>query len=97
MEMIDFVTAALAGVLYLAGNYGLALLLIALAILSGAGAVVMALINPDWYREKRAQAGLETDIFNARKGIGSLLFTKAILIAALLWAARYVAEKGGYL
>jgi hypothetical protein len=56
--MIDLGTAAVAGVFYLTGNYGLALLLIALAILSGAGAVVMALINPDWYRERRAQAGL---------------------------------------
>lgn len=95
--MIDLATAALAGVFYLTGNYGLTLLLIALAILSGAGAVVMALINPDWYFQKRARAGLEIDFFNPRKGIGSLVVTKIVIIAALLWIARYVAEMGGYL
>ena len=57
----------------------------------------MALINPDWYSHRRMKAGLEVDYFNSRKGVGSLIVTKAIIIAALLWIARYVAEKGGYL
>lgn len=89
--------AVIGGVLYLAGLYGLALILIVLAIISGAGAVLMALVNPDWYRDKRSQAGLETDFFNARKGIGSLIFTKAVTIAVLIWIARHFAEKAGYL
>jgi hypothetical protein len=95
--MLDLGTAVLAVVFYLTGNYGWALPVIALSIVSGVGVVVMALINPDWYSHRRAQAGLEIDYFNSRKGIGSLIVTKAIIVALLLWAARYIAEKGGYL
>lgn len=95
--MIDLGIAALGGVLYLSGQYGLALALIVLSIISGAGAVLMALANPDWYRDKRSQAGLETDFFNARKGIGGLILTKAITIAILIWVARHIAEKAGYI
>lgn len=95
--MIDLSIAAVGGILYLAGQYGLALALIILSIISGAGAVLMALVNPNWYREKRSQAGLEVDLFDARKGIGALIATKIITLAALLWVAKYIAEKGGYL
>ncbi len=95
--MIDLGIAALGGILYLSGQYGLALPLIVLSIISGAGAVLMALINPDWYSNRRSQAGLETDIFNPRKGIGGLILTKAITIAILIWVARHIAEKAGYL
>ncbi len=94
--MIDLGIATFGGIMYLSGQYSLALLLVLLAIISGAGAVLMALANPDWYRDKRSQAGLETDFFNARKGIGGLILTKAITIAILIWVARHIAEKAGY-
>jgi hypothetical protein len=95
--MIDLGIAALGGILYLSGQYGLALALIVLSIISGAGAVLMALANPDWYSNKRRQAGLETDFVNPRKGIGGLILTKAITIAILIWVARHIAAKAGYL
>lgn len=95
--MIDLGIAAVGGIMYLSGQYGLALALIVLSIISGAGAVLMALANPDWYSNKRSQAGLEIDFFNARRGIGSLILTKAITIAILIWVARHIAEKAGYL
>ena len=41
--MIDLGIAVVGGILYLAGLYGLALSLIILSIISGAGAVLMAL------------------------------------------------------
>jgi hypothetical protein len=63
--MIDAGIAVVGGVFYLTGQYTLALLLIVLAIISGAGAA-------------------------------SLLITKVIVIALLIWIARHVAEKGGY-
>lgn len=34
---------------------------------------------------------------NPRKGIASLLVTKVIVIALLIWIARHIAEKAGYL
>jgi len=95
--MIDLGIAAAGGVMYLNGQYGLALTLIVLSIISGAGAVIMALVNPDWYSNKRSQAGLETDFLNPGKGIGGLILTKAITIAILIWVARHIAEKAGYL
>jgi hypothetical protein len=95
--MIDLGIVVIIGIMYLAGLYGLALALIVLSIISGAGAVLMALANPDWYSNKRSQAGLETDVFNPRKGVGSLILTKAITIAILVWVARHIAEKAGYL
>lgn len=96
-RMIDLGIAVVGGIFYFSGQYGLALLLIGLAIVSGAGAVLMAVANPDWYREKRSRAGLETDFTNPRKGIGSLLVTKVITIALLVWIARHIAQKAGYL
>jgi hypothetical protein len=95
--MIDVGLAVFGGILYLNGQYGLALALIVLAIISGAGAVVMALVNPSWYANKRSQAGFETDYFNQRKGIGGLIVTKAIIIAILIWVAKFIAVKAGYL
>ena len=52
--MIDLAIAAAGGIMYLSGQYRLALILIALSIISGAGAVVMAIANPDWYSHKRS-------------------------------------------
>jgi len=95
--MIDVGIAAVGGILYLSGQYGLALALIVLSIISGAGAVLMALANPDWYSNKRSQAGLETDFLNPQKGIGGLILTKAITIAILIWVAWHIAEKAGFL
>jgi hypothetical protein len=95
--MIDMGIAVLGGFFYLTGQYGLALLLIVLAIISGAGAALMAIVNPDWYFKRRLQAGLDVDIFNERKGIVSLLVTKVIVIALLTWVAWYIAEKAGYI
>jgi hypothetical protein len=40
--------------------------LILLAIISGAGAALIAVANPEGYRDKRRQAGLETDFLNPR-------------------------------
>jgi hypothetical protein len=82
---------------YFSGQYERALLLIVLSIISGAGAAVIAVANPDWYFAKRIQAGLDVDLFRPYKGIASLVITKVIIIAALLWAAWHIAGKAGYL
>ncbi len=95
--MIDVGIAIVGGIFYLTGQYGLALLLIVLAIISGAGAAVMAIANPDWYFKKRLQAGLDVDLFNPHKGIASLLVTKVIVIGFLVWIAYHIASKVGYL
>jgi spore maturation protein SpmB len=95
--MINISIAVLGGILYAAGWYGAALLLILLAIFSGAGAVVMAISNPDWYFAKRASAGLDVNIFNPRQGIVSLLITKIILVSLLALAAWHIAGKAGYI
>jgi hypothetical protein len=95
--MIDLGIAAVGGFFYLTGQYTAALLLIVLAIISGAGAALLAIVNPDWYFEKRTHAGLDVDIFNPRKGIASLLVTKLVIIAGLSWGAWHIAEKAGYL
>lgn len=94
--MVDVGLAVVGGILYLTGLYGLALVLIALAIVSGAGAAIKSVLNPGWYNEKRAQAELGVDFFSNRH-IVSLVVTKVIVIALLLWAAKHVAEKGGYI
>jgi hypothetical protein len=65
--------------------------------LSGAGAALMAVGNPDWYFEKRMAARLEVDFINPNKHLVSLLLTKAIIIAGLSWAGWDVAQKAGYL
>lgn len=95
--MIDIGIAVLGGIFYFTGQYGLALILIVLAIISGAGAALMSIANPDWYVQKKINAGLEVDMFNPRKGIASLVVTKVIVIAALLAAAWHIANKAGYL
>lgn len=96
-RMIDVGTATIGGIFYLTGQYGLALLLIVLAIISGAGVAVLAIVNPNWYFKKRLKAGLDVDFFNPHKGIASLLVTKVIIIGFLVWAAHHVASKAGYL
>jgi hypothetical protein len=95
--MLDLGVVVFAGFFYLIGSYGLSLLVIGLAIVSGAGAVVMAIADPHSYQSKRAQAGLEIDFINPYKGIGAMLVTKAIIIGVLLFAAHHVAKQGGYL
>jgi hypothetical protein len=95
--MIDVGIAVVGAIFYFTGQYGLALILILLAIISGVGAAGMSIANPDWYRQKRMQAGLDVDVFNSGKGIGSLIVTKAIVIAILIWAAWHIASKSGYI
>jgi hypothetical protein len=95
--MIDIGIAVTGGVFYLTGRYNMALLLLVLAIISGAGATIMSVVNPDWYFQRRIQAGLEVDLFNPGKAIRSLLVTKAIVIGLEVWAAYYVAQTAGYL
>jgi hypothetical protein len=95
--MLDLGTVLLAGLFYLMGWYGLSLIVIALSIVSGAGAVVRAIADPHSYQNKRAHAGLDIDFVNPYRGIGGLLITKALVIGVLLFAAYYVAERGGYL
>ena len=96
-QMIDVGIAVVGAIFYFTGQYGLALILILLAIISGVGAVLRSIANPDWYRQKRMQAGLDVDVFNSGKGIGSLIVTKAIVIAILIWAAWHIATKAGYI
>lgn len=95
--MITMGIAVLAGIMYATGNYSSAFWLIVLAIISGAGAAVKAIANPDWYANQRIKAGLEIDLFNPRKGVVSLIVTKAILISLLLVVAWWLAGKAGYL
>jgi hypothetical protein len=85
------------GILLLLGGYGLAFALIVFSIVNGFGAVVRAIVNPSWYAKKRAEAGLETDLSNPRKGIQSLVITKLIVGVPLMIFAWYLGEKAGYL
>jgi hypothetical protein len=82
---------------YLYGQYERALLLIVLSIISGAGAAVMAVANPDWYFARRMQAGLDIDFLRPYKHIASLVITKIIIVAILIWVAWHIAQKAGYL
>jgi hypothetical protein len=82
---------------YFKGSYDWTLLLVMLSIISGVGAVVMAIAKPDWYFNKRLEAGLDVDFSNPRKGIGGLVIVKAIAIPFLLWAAWHIAGKAGYI
>ena len=95
--MIDLGIAVVGGFFYLTGQYGFALLLIVLAIISGAGAALMAIANPESYAQKRMSAGLHVDYFNPRKGIASLVITKVITTLLLSWISWYIAKKAGYL
>jgi hypothetical protein len=96
-RMIDVGIAVVGAIFYFTGQFGLALVLILLAIISGAGAVVRSIANPDWYFQKRMQAGLDVDVFNSGKSFRSLIVTKAIVIAILIWAAWHIATKAGYI
>lgn len=57
----------------------------------------MSVANPDWYVQKKINAGLDVDLSNPRKDIASLVVTKIVIIAALLAAAWHIAGKAGYL
>jgi len=94
--MIDMGLVLVGAILYFTGQYGLALILIALAIISGLGAVIRSLVNPDWYYQQRMQAGLDVDFFS-NKQIRSLILTKIVVVALLLWAAWHIAIKVGYM
>jgi hypothetical protein len=97
--MITLGVAVLAGGFYWQGYYGLALLVIGLAIISGLGAIAMSLLNPDWYRHKRIEAGLplEFNILDPNRDIRSMIVTKVVVIGILIWAAWYIATEAGYL
>jgi hypothetical protein len=82
---------------YVTEQYDRALFLIILSIISGAAAAIVAVVNPDWYFKKRIMAGMDVDFFNPRKGVVSLLVTKVIVIAVLVWVAWHIARKAGYL
>jgi hypothetical protein len=43
------------------------------------------------------QAGLDVDFLNSGKHLRSLIVTKAIVIAILIWAAWHIAAKAGYI
>jgi hypothetical protein len=45
--LIDMGIAVTGGIFYLSGRYNMALLLLVLAIISGAGAAIMSVANPD--------------------------------------------------
>ena len=94
--MISLAIAAAGGLMWFNGQYEKAFMLVVLSIISGLGAVVMALANPDWYQQKRMQAGLEIDFFNSSKGIGGLIFTKVITTAILAWCAWRLGQLAGY-
>jgi hypothetical protein len=95
--MIDMGIAVAGVIFYFTGRYNMALLPLVLAIISGAGAAIVSVRNPDWYFRRRMQAGLDVDIFNPGKGIGALLMTKAIVIGLEMWAVYYIAQTAGYL
>ena len=94
--MIDLGLALIGAVLYFTGLYGFALILIGLAIISGVGAVIKSIVNPDWYYQQRMQAGLDVDFFS-NKQIRSLILTKIVVVGLLLWAAWHIAVKAGYI
>jgi hypothetical protein len=94
--MISLAIAATGGFMWLTGQYEKAFWFVVLSIISGLGAVVMSIANPDWYASKRMQAGLEIDFFNPSKGIGGLIVTKIITTAILAWCAWKLGQLAGY-
>jgi hypothetical protein len=94
--MISWAIAATGGMFWLTGHYEKAFWFVVLSVISGLGAVVMALVNPDWYQRKRAQAGLEIDFFNPSKGVGGLIFAKVITTTILAWCAWKLGALSGY-
>lgn len=94
--MISFAIAATGGMFWLTGHYEKAFWFVVLSIISGLGAVVMALVNPSWYQQKRLEAGLEIDFFNSSKGVGQLIVTKIITTAILAWCAWKLGTLAGY-
>jgi hypothetical protein len=77
-------------------GYGLAFWLVVLAIISGAGAAIKAVSNPDWYFNRRVQAGMDVDVINSGKDIRLLVITKVVLIVPMLVLAWYLGGKAGY-
>lgn len=94
MAIFDYFFVGAAGFLYVIGEYKLAFWLTVFGIVNSVGAVVRALINPDWYHQKRAEAGLAPDFSGT--GIKSLLVIKIAVVCVLLWAAWRAGEKAGY-
>jgi hypothetical protein len=94
--MISFAIAATGGMFWLTGHYEKAFWLVVLSIISGLGAVAMALVSPDWYQAKRSQAELKIDFFNSSKGIGGLIPTKIVTTAILGWCAWRLGQLAGY-
>jgi hypothetical protein len=94
--MISLAIAATGGMFWFTGHYERAFWFVVLSIISGLGAVVLALVNPDWYQAKRSQAGLEIDFFNSSKGVGGLILTKIIATLILGWCAWKLGHLAGY-
>jgi hypothetical protein len=94
--MISLAIAATGGVMWLTGQYEKAFWFVVLSIISGLGAVVMSIANPDWYASRRMQAGLEVDFINPSKGIRSLIITKIVTTAILAWFAWKLGQLCGY-
>lgn len=92
--IFDYIFFGASGLMYVVGEYKLAFWLCVLTIANNVGAAAKALINPDWYHQKRAEAGLGPDFSGS--GIKSLLVTKVIVVSVLLWAAWRAGEKAGY-
>jgi len=98
MISIGIILVAVAA--YLAGWFTLAFWVLALAIANGALATAWSIINPDWYWQKRVEAGvsahaLEQHAHGPRSFVPSLLLSKGILIGVTL-AAWHVGSRAGY-
>jgi hypothetical protein len=94
MNIADYVFFGLVGFLYVIGEYQLSFWVCTFRIINNAGAAVKAVVNPDWYTRKRAEANLPFDLFNS--GIRELLIVKAIMIGVLSWAAWRAGRLAGY-
>jgi hypothetical protein len=94
--MLSIGVVGIGGLLWYGGYYTLAFWLVIFATVSGLGAVAKAIANPHWYAAGRAQAGLETDLFNPSKGIRSLIATKVITTAVLAFCAWKLGQQAGY-
>lgn len=55
-----------------------------------------ALINPSWYQKQRREAGLETDLFNPRAGLGNMVVIKLLTILPIGYAVFYIGGLIGY-
>ncbi|MCA8893128.1 MAG: hypothetical protein KDA56_15215 [Hyphomonas sp.] len=82
---------------YFLKAYVVALVFIGLSILDQALVLIRATIDPDWYIQRRIEAGQPVDLLRPGKQIIRLIVTKVLLIWILGFIAFHVSREAGFL